>query len=479
MRFWRTTLRWTRRATGEERCARIRTLKLVASRAGGAAGRAVTTMPSQLEARAMRSRFAARGGSRPTSRASSGRRASGGSRSRRSTCCRSSWRRSSPRGPRRSASRSACSRSRPVVATPFAGWVVDRFPRRYAIAAGSALMAIAAAGFVGVRRLGPVLDGLRLLQGLSYALVVTAVGTLVADVVPRERLNQALGLLGREHADHERGGAGGRRAAGDRRRRHAGVRARRAAPRVVSTLLALQVHESTWQPPAVATVPASALARAADRTALRSRHRAERRDLRRRVHLRADGYALALGRGRVGSFFVAYGCAAIIVRLVFGGVPARIGSYRVARGRARALRGGGVRVWRSRVRRRSSRSGRSSASRTDSSIRRERDGGDRGSPARARSDDRDLHGRLRDSASPSARPLLGHVAASGRLPVGLRRRECRDDRRAPRFSSGSPPLRAAGRASTRCARRWARRGLRTRARAVPGTSSALRARRGR
>ncbi len=44
------------------------------------------------------------------------------------------------------------------------------------------------------------------------------------------------------------------------------------------------------------------------------------------------GYALALGRGRVGSFFVAYGCAAIIVRLVFGGVPARIGSYRVARG---------------------------------------------------------------------------------------------------------------------------------------------------
>ena len=79
-----------------------------------------------------------------------------------------------------------------VAATPLAGWVVDRFPRRFAIAVGGVLMAIAAAGFVGVRRIGPFLELLRVLQGISYALVVTAVGTLVADVVPRERLNQAL-----------------------------------------------------------------------------------------------------------------------------------------------------------------------------------------------------------------------------------------------------------------------------------------------
>lgn len=83
-----------------------------------------------------------------------------------------------------------------VLATPFAGWVVDRFPRRYAMVAGATLMTIAAAGFLAVRELGWLLDGLRVLQGLSYALVVTAVGTLVADVVPRERLNQALGLSG-------------------------------------------------------------------------------------------------------------------------------------------------------------------------------------------------------------------------------------------------------------------------------------------
>src|SRR5262249_24173099 len=69
-----------------------------------------------------------------------------------------------------------------VAATPFAGWVVDRYPRRHAMVAGALLMALAAAGFVAVRALGPFLDALRVVQGLSYALVVTAVGTLVADV---------------------------------------------------------------------------------------------------------------------------------------------------------------------------------------------------------------------------------------------------------------------------------------------------------
>jgi MFS family permease len=43
-------------------------------------------------------------------------------------------------------------------------------------------------------------------------------------------------------------------------------------------------------------------------------------------------YALELGRTRVGGFFIAYACAAILVRTVFGGIPARLGSYRVARG---------------------------------------------------------------------------------------------------------------------------------------------------
>jgi MFS family permease len=217
-----------------------------------------------------------------------------------------------------------------VVATPFAGWVVDRFPRRYAIAAGSALMAIAAAGFIGVRRLGPVLDGLRLLQGLSYALVVTAVGTLVADVVPRERLNQALGLSGASMLIMNAVAP----AVAEPLAIAVGwppVFALAACAALVSTLLALQVHESTWQPPAVATgglraLLAQPIARHYGLVIALSGVTFGA------VFTFEPGYALALGRGRIGSFFVAYGCAAIIVRLVFGGVPARIGSYRVARG---------------------------------------------------------------------------------------------------------------------------------------------------
>lgn len=217
-----------------------------------------------------------------------------------------------------------------VLATPFAGWVVDRFPRRYAMMAGAALMAVAAAGFVGVRRVGPLLDGLRLIQGLSYALVVTAVGTLVADVVPRERLNQALGLAGASMlimnavapavAEPLAVALG-----------WPAVFALAALAALVATGLAAQVREPRWRRDRAATGGLRALL-----AQPLARHYA--------IVVMLGGvafgavftfepaYALALGRTRVGGFFIAYALAAILVRLGFGTLPARIGSYRVARG---------------------------------------------------------------------------------------------------------------------------------------------------
>ncbi len=216
-----------------------------------------------------------------------------------------------------------------VAATPFAGWVVDRHPRRYAMIAGAALMALAAAGFVAVHDIGPLLAVLRVLQGLSYALVVTAVGTLVADVVPRARLNQALGLSGASMlvmnavapavAEPMAAAYG-----------WSVVFMVSATAAAIATLLATQVREPTWQRAAQGGGMLALLAQPIARhygavVALSGATFGA-------VFTFEPAYALQLGRSRVSGFFIAYACAAILVRLVFGGLPARFGSYRVARG---------------------------------------------------------------------------------------------------------------------------------------------------
>jgi len=191
-------------------------------------------------------------------------------------------------------------------------------------------MAVAAAGFVGVRRLGWLLDGLRVLQGLSYALVVTAVGTLVAEVVPRERLNQALGLSGASMLVMNAVAP----AVAEPLAAVAGwqvVFAVAALAAATSALLASRIREPLWTPPAA---PPGGLRQLLAQPI--ARHYAV-------VVALAGGtfgtvftfeptYALALGRAKVGGFFVAYAAAAIFVRVVLGNLPARLGSYRVARG---------------------------------------------------------------------------------------------------------------------------------------------------
>jgi MFS family permease len=217
-----------------------------------------------------------------------------------------------------------------VVATPFAGWIVDRHPRRYSVAAGGALMALAAGGFVAVHDIGPLLVLLRLVQGLSYALVVTAVGTLVSDVVPRERLNQALGFSGASMlvmnalapaiAEPLAAAYG-----------WTIVFATASAAAVGATVLAARVREPHWTRAAAGTggmlaLLAQPIARHYGTVVALSGATFGA------VFTFEPGYALELGRTRVGGFFVAYACAALVVRLVFGGIPARLGSYRVARG---------------------------------------------------------------------------------------------------------------------------------------------------
>jgi MFS family permease len=216
-----------------------------------------------------------------------------------------------------------------VCFTPLAGRCVDRFPRRYAMLAGALLMGASALGFLAVSALGPWILVLRVVQGASYALVVTVVGTMVADIAPPERLGQALGLSGSSMlvmnavapavAEPLAAVAGW----------HA-VFALAAVAALFATLLAAGLADGTPRAPihhepggilALLRVPLAfqyaaviTLAGAAFGAAFA-------------FH---QPYALALGRVHVGGFFAAYAAAAIGVRLGFGHLPDRLGLYRVA-----------------------------------------------------------------------------------------------------------------------------------------------------
>ena len=76
------------------------------------------------------------------------------------------------------------------------GALVDRFGRRRFLTAGAVLMALASLAFAAVDRVGPLIFGLRALQGASFAMALVAGGTLAVDQAPPERLGQAIGIFG-------------------------------------------------------------------------------------------------------------------------------------------------------------------------------------------------------------------------------------------------------------------------------------------
>jgi MFS family permease len=214
-----------------------------------------------------------------------------------------------------------------VLSTPLAGRCVDRFERRYAMVAGAILMAIAAAGFLLVRTIGPLVLVLRAMQGASWALLVTAIGTLVADLAPRERLGQALGLSG------------------------ASMLVMNAiAPAIAEPLAALAGWQVVFALAAAAAVVSAALAAGVvepPATVVPTRG-GLLAVLRRPVAMHyalvialagmafgavftfQQPFALALGRAQVGGFFIAYAGAAILVRVGFGHLPERVGLHRAA-----------------------------------------------------------------------------------------------------------------------------------------------------
>ncbi|MGH7789461.1 MAG: MFS transporter [Candidatus Binatia bacterium] len=83
-----------------------------------------------------------------------------------------------------------------LIVLPLVGLSIDRFGRRLFLVLGACGMTAASAGFLYVDRVGPLLFALRMLQGVAFAAAFTASTTFAAELAPRSRRAQALGLFG-------------------------------------------------------------------------------------------------------------------------------------------------------------------------------------------------------------------------------------------------------------------------------------------
>jgi MFS family permease len=83
-----------------------------------------------------------------------------------------------------------------VLAFPLVGALNDRFGRRPFVLLGAFMLTCSAFAMLLVHESGPLLYGLRVLHGLSFALLFNSATTLVSDGVHGERMGQALSIFG-------------------------------------------------------------------------------------------------------------------------------------------------------------------------------------------------------------------------------------------------------------------------------------------
>ena len=76
------------------------------------------------------------------------------------------------------------------------GRVLDRYDRVAFLRAGLAVMLVATLGYLAVDSIGPLLFGLRIVQGVAFAAGFNAASTLAAELAPPARRAAALGLFG-------------------------------------------------------------------------------------------------------------------------------------------------------------------------------------------------------------------------------------------------------------------------------------------
>jgi MFS family permease len=234
-----------------------------------------------------------------------------------------------------------------VLATPWIGRVIDRGVRRPSITYGALVHGLSACAFAGLHAVAAPLYLLRVVNGVSYALVFNAVATLAADLAPPKKLGQAIGLCGAAGMAANAIAPGiAEIIADDRGWGLVFLLAGGAA--LFSALLSLGIREPR---PTQTTKGADGAAAANGDVAIGGEVApsawALARDPRRAgafVCSAATGagfgvmftftqpFALALGARQVSSFFVGYTLCALSVRLFLGALADNLGRQRVAFG---------------------------------------------------------------------------------------------------------------------------------------------------
>jgi MFS family permease len=83
-----------------------------------------------------------------------------------------------------------------ILAIPATGMLVDRFGRRPFMLAGGVMWVLAATAFSTVSRIGAPMFGLRMVQGVAFALAFVSTNALVADLAPPRALGRAISVFG-------------------------------------------------------------------------------------------------------------------------------------------------------------------------------------------------------------------------------------------------------------------------------------------
>ncbi len=212
-----------------------------------------------------------------------------------------------------------------ILAQAFTGRLLDRGWRKPCLLTAAALLTAVSAAFGLIDRLGWPLYALRFLQGLGFAVCMTSSITLIADLAPPARRAEAVGIYGTGGLIAVAiGPAGGEfilGTAGFPAFFAATVAAAAAAFTLASLVSAPPVASAPrgphlgwegWVPFLPVLLPAFqyGLANVV-------------------VFVFLPPFARALALPRVGPFYIAYTGAAILVRLLGGGLADRIGRQRV------------------------------------------------------------------------------------------------------------------------------------------------------
>lgn len=83
-----------------------------------------------------------------------------------------------------------------AVVAPFVGALTVRYSRLAVLVIALSFEAIGAFGFCFVKEVGPLVYGLRALQGMAWVMVFNVTATMAADLAPESRMAQAIGYLG-------------------------------------------------------------------------------------------------------------------------------------------------------------------------------------------------------------------------------------------------------------------------------------------